>query len=88
MDPQSLEEGSIGNVSIHDLPGPDPGHELEVLSDLHADLGGEGLEGRPNQQSSISATVYPPYISGIHFGIIAKRKITEGKIAKGNIIKG
>ena len=50
MDPQSLEEGSIGNVSIHDLPGPEPGHELEVLSDLHADLGGEGLEGRPNQQ--------------------------------------
>ena len=50
MDSQSLEEGSIGNVSIHDLPGPEPGHELEVLSDLHADLGGEGLGGRPNQQ--------------------------------------
>ena len=32
--------------------------------------------------------IYPPYISGIHFGIIAKGKITEGKIAKGNITKG
>ena len=32
--------------------------------------------------------LYPPYISGIHFGIIAKGKITEGKIAKGNITKG
>ena len=32
--------------------------------------------------------IYPPYISGIHFGIIAKGKITEGKVAKGNITKG
>ena len=50
MDSQSVGADSVGNVSIHDLPGPDPGHELEVLSDLHADLGGEGLEGGPNQQ--------------------------------------
>ena len=50
MDSQSVGADSVGNVSIHDLPGPDPGHELVVLSDLHADLGGECLEGGPNQQ--------------------------------------
>ena len=49
MDSQSVGADSTGNVSIHDLPGPDPGRELEVLSDLHADLGGESLEEGPNQ---------------------------------------
>ena len=50
MDPQSLEEGSIGNVSIHDLPGPEPGQELELLDSVHARYEGESVEG-PNQQT-------------------------------------
>ena len=49
MDSQSLEEGSIGNVSIHDLPGPEPGQELELLDSVHARYEGESVEG-PNQQ--------------------------------------
>ena len=44
MDPQSLEEVSIGNVSIHDLPGPEPGQELELLDSVHARYEGESVE--------------------------------------------
>ena len=50
MDPQGLDEGSIGNVSIHDLPGPEPGQELELLDSVHARYEGESVEG-PNQHS-------------------------------------
>ena len=51
MDSHSVGADSTGNVSIHDLPGPDPGQEIELLDSVHARYEGEFDEG-PNQQGS------------------------------------
>ena len=49
MEIQSAGADSTSNVSIHDLPGPDPGQELELLDSVHARYEEESEEG-PNQQ--------------------------------------